>query len=196
MTIQRTDDELIKKAQHGSRMAFDCLVLKYQNRIAKLVSRYIISPNETLDLTQETFLRAYNALPQFNHKSCFYTWLYRIAVNTTINQNLAERSGVNQYTIQIEDAELRYSESKSLNEINSPEELLQGAELGETLLICVEKLPNNLKEALVLREIQGLSYNDIAEQMHCPVGTVRSRLARAREIVDGQLQVAMSGEQH
>lgn len=182
-----TDSELVRRVQDGDRSAFDLLVLKYQHRIVKLVSRYVREPSEALDVTQETFLKAYRALPRFRGDSAFYTWIYRIAINTAKNHlvSLSRRPR----EVDIENAD---GEPIGLDELqrslDTPEHLLLTEEIRETILEAMRRLPDDLREAITLREVDGLSYDEIAQVMDCPIGTVRSRIFRAREAIDERLR--------
>ena len=191
MTASDTDQQLVQRAQRGDLRAFDLLVLKYQGRIAALVSRYVSDAGEVEDVTQEAFIKAYRALGKFRGDSAFYTWLYRIAANAAKNHLVAKgrRPGAD---ATIEDAE-GFDEGGMLSESASPEALAMGGELAEAVESALNALPGELKAALVLREFDGLSYDDIADVLGCPVGTVRSRIFRAREAVDQRVKEQFSG---
>ena len=191
MTASDTDPQLVQRAQRGDLRAFDLLVLKYQGRIAALVSRYVSDAGEVEDVTQEAFIKAYRALGKFRGDSAFYTWLYRIAANTAKNHLVAKgrRPGAH---ATIEDAE-GFDEGGMLSESASPEALAMGGELAEVVESALNALPDELKAALMLREFDGLSYDDIADVLGCPVGTVRSRIFRAREAVDQRVKEQISG---
>ena len=182
MTASDTDQQLVQRAQRGDLRAFDLLVLKYQGRIVALVSRYVSDAGEVEDVTQEAFIKAYRALGKFRGDSAFYTWLYRIAANAAKNHLVAKgrRPGAD---ATIEDAE-GFDEGGMLSESASPEALAMGGELAEVVESALNALPDELKAALMLREFDGLSYDDIADVLGCPVGTVRSRIFRAREAID------------
>ena len=191
MTASDTDQQLVQRAQRGDLRAFDLLVLKYQGRIAALVSRYVSDAGEVEDVTQEAFIKAYRALGKFRGDSAFYTWLYRIAANAAKNHLVAKgRRPVADATI--EDAE-GFDEGGMLSESASPEALAMGGELAEVVESALNALPGELKAALMLREFDGLSYDDIADVLGCPVGTVRSRIFRAREAVDQRVKEQISG---
>jgi len=191
LTASDTDQQLVQRAQRGDLRAFDLLVLKYQGRIAALVSRYVSDAGEVEDVTQEAFIKAYRALGKFRGDSAFYTWLYRIAANAAKNHLVAKgRRPVADATI--EDAE-SFDEGGLLSEIASPEALAMGGELAEVVEAALNALPDELKSALMLREFDGLSYDDIADVLGCPVGTVRSRIFRAREAVDQRMKEQISG---
>ncbi len=187
MTSNETDQRLVKRVQQGDKTAFDALVLKYQSRIVNLVSRFVRNQADALDVTQDAFLKAYRALPNFRGDSAFYTWLYRIAVNTAKNYLAvqARRSS---------DKEQDFSEieqiegNDALKEYATPEHLLLRDEIQATVIAAIEDLPDDLRMAITLREIEGLRYEEIATVMDCPIGTVRSRIFRAREAIDGQLK--------
>ena len=191
MTASDTDQQLVQRAQRGDLRAFDLLVLKYQGRIAALVSRYVSDAGEVEDVTQEAFIKAYRALGKFRGDSAFYTWLYRIAANAAKNHLVAKgrRPGAD---ATIQDAE-SFDEGGMLSESASPEALAMGGELAEVVESALKALPDELKAALMLREFDGLSYDDIADVLGCPVGTVRSRIFRAREAVDQRVKEQISG---
>ena len=191
MTASDTDQQLVQRAQRGDLRAFDLLVLKYQGRIAALVSRYVSDAGEVEDVTQEAFIKAYRALGKFRGDSAFYTWLYRIAANAAKNHLVAKgrRPGAH---ATIEDAE-GFDEGGMLSESASPEALAMGGELAEVVESALKALPDELKAALMLREFDGLSYDDIADVLGCPVGTVRSRIFRAREAIDQRVKEQISG---
>ena len=191
MTASDTDQQLVQRAQRGDLRAFDLLVLKYQGRIAALVSRYVSDAGEVEDVTQEAFIKAYRARGKFRGDSAFYTWLYRIAANAAKNHLVAKgrRPGAD---ATIEDAE-GFDESGLLSESASPEALAMGGELAEVVESALNALPDELKAALMLREFDGLSYDDIADVLGCPVGTVRSRIFRAREAIDQRVKEQISG---
>ena len=191
MTASDTDQQLVQRSQRGDLRAFDLLVLKYQGRIAALVSRYVSDASEVEDVTQEAFIKAYRALGKFRGDSAFYTWLYRIAANAAKNHLVAKgrRPGAD---ATIEDAE-GFEEGGMLSESASPEALAMGNELAEVVESALNALPDELKAALMLREFDGLSYDDIADVLGCPVGTVRSRIFRAREAIDQRVKEQISG---
>ena len=191
MTASDTDQQLVQRAQRGDLQAFDLLVLKYQGRIAALISRYVSDSGELEDVTQEAFIKAYRALGKFRGDSAFYTWLYRIAVNAAKNHLVAKRRRPGADAT-IEDAE-GSDEGGLLSESASPEALAMGGELAEVVESALNGLPDELKAALMLREFDGLSYDDIADVLGCPVGTVRSRIFRAREAVDQRVKEQISG---
>jgi len=191
LTASDTDQQLVQRAQRGDLRAFDLLVLKHQGRIAALVSRYVSDAGEVEDVTQEAFIKAYRALGKFRGDSAFYTWLYRIAANAAKNHLVAKgrRPGAD---ATIEDAE-GFEEGGMLSESASPEALAMGNELAEVVESALNALPDELKAALMLREFDGLSYDDIADVLGCPVGTVRSRIFRAREAIDQRVKEQISG---
>jgi RNA polymerase sigma-70 factor, ECF subfamily len=182
-----TDKLLVERVQRGDKAAFDVLVLKYQQRVINLVSRFLRSHADALDVTQDAFLKAYRALPNFRGDSAFYTWLYRIAVNTAKNHlaTQARRSGeLDQDISEIEQIEA----NDALRDKATPERLLLRDEIQSTVIAAIDELPEDLRMAIMLREVEGLSYEEIANVMECPIGTVRSRIFRAREAVDKQLK--------
>lgn len=192
MTASDTDQQLVQRAQRGDLRAFDLLVLKYQGRIGALVSRYIADAGEVEDVTQEAFIKAYRALGKFRGDSAFYTWLYRIAANAAKNHLVAKgrRPGAD---ATIEDAEA-FDDGGLVSETSSPEAMAMGDELAAVVEQSLQALPEELRAALTLRELEGLSYDDIAEVLGCPVGTVRSRIFRAREAIDEQVRQQISGD--
>ncbi len=187
MADKVTDKQLIERVKNGEKAAYDLLVLKYQQRIINLVSRFVRNQSDAFDVTQEAFIKAYRALPNFRGDAAFYTWLYRIAVNTAKNHLAVQsrRPSGNNYDVseieQIEGAD-------ALKEQATPENLLLKDELQATVLKAIDELPEDLKTAIMLREVDGLSYEEIASVMECPIGTVRSRIFRAREAVDAEMR--------
>lgn len=193
MTVAPTDKQLVAKVQKGDSRAFDVLVLKYQHKIFGLISRYVNDPDEVQDVAQEAFIKAYRALPKFRGESAFYTWLYRIAINTAKNYLVSRSRRPPGSDVEIGDAEY-FEGGGALREIETPETALFGAELKIVVERAIRELPDDLRTAVTLREFDGLSYEDIAEIMDCPVGTVRSRIFRARESIDKQVREQMDGE--
>ena len=192
VTARETDPQLVVRAQRGDTRAFDLLVLKYQGRIATLVARFVNDAAEVEDVTQEAFIKAFRALPKFRGESAFYTWLYRIASNAAKNY-LVARGRRPATTADVQDAEY-FEEGDALREIETPENAYFGSELAKTVQTALEGLPEELRAALSLREFDGLSYEEIADVMACPVGTVRSRIFRAREVVDSRVREQLAGE--
>jgi len=182
-----TDQELVERVKQGDKTAFDLLVIKYQQRIINLVSRFVRNQSDAQDVTQEAFIKAYRAMPNFRGESAFYTWMYRIAVNTAKN-HLAIQSrrpvAAERDITEIEQIE----GDNALKDYATPEHMLLRDEIQETIVKAIENLPDDLKMAITLREVEGLSYQDIASAMDCPIGTVRSRIFRAREAIDNQLE--------
>jgi len=187
MGVKSVDQKLVERIQQGDKSAFDVLVQKYQNKIIKLIARYVRDPNEVLDVAQETFIKAYRALGNFRGESAFYTWLYRIAINTAKNYLVSQGRRPPDTDIAAEDA-AQFEGESSLKEGDSPELLVQKDELERVIWETIEELPEDLRTAITLRELEGLSYDDIAEAMACPIGTVRSRIFRAREAIDKRLR--------
>ena len=187
MERNTSDQILVERVKRGDKKAFDALVLKYQGRILSLVSRFVHEPGDAGDVAQEAFIKAYRALPGFRGESAFYTWLYRIAINTAKNYLASAGRRVLDRTADFDDME-QIDTSDTLKELNTPESLLLTDELQETIITAIEDLPADLRAAITLREIDGLSYEDIATAMSCPVGTVRSRIFRARAAVDKQIK--------
>jgi len=190
LSEQITDQELVEKAQQGDKKAFNLLVVRYQNRVAGLLTRYV-SRDDIPDIVQESFIKAYRSLASFRGESAFYTWLYRIAVNTAKNHLTALGRRPPKEDILAEDAE-SYDAGTQLRETDTPENLVLSNELKRVVFETIENLPEELKIAITLREIEGLSYEEIAEVMSCPVGTVRSRIFRAREAIDAKIQPLMA----
>lgn len=188
MSERDVDAELVARVQRGDKRAFDLLVLKYQRKIMRLLSRMIRDPGDVEDVAQEAFIKAYRALPQFRGDSAFYTWLYRIAINTARNwQAAAARRPSVPNVIETEDGET-FSQIDNLTDISTPESLAASKQIVQTVNAAIDALPEELRTAIVLREVEGLSYEDIAQTMGCPIGTVRSRIFRAREAIATQLR--------
>lgn len=183
-----TDTELVARVQHGDKSAFDLLILKYQHRIIKLVGRYVREPADALDVTQDAFLKAYRALPNFRSESAFYTWLYRIAINTAKNHLVAAARRPSDVDLGSNEDGEQFEIEDMQSTLETPEHLLLTEEIGQTVIDAIGKLPDDLRTAILLREVDGLSYEEIATVMDCPIGTVRSRIFRAREAVDLRLK--------
>lgn len=192
------DRLLVERVKRGDQKAFELLMLKYQRKIERLVARMVRDTNQIPDIVQETFIRAYRALPNFRGESQFYTWLYRIAVNTAKKALLELKRQPLPYTFsgESEDNET-YMLENGLTDTATPEAALEAKEIGETVNHAIAALPEDLRQAIILREIDGLSYEEIAEAMDCPIGTVRSRIFRARETIAKKLrpQLGTNGEQ-
>ncbi|HHU95153.1 MAG TPA: RNA polymerase sigma factor RpoE [Alcaligenaceae bacterium] len=182
------DQELVRQVQQGNKRAFDLLVIKYQRRIMRLLARMINDPAEVEDVAQETFIKAYRALPQFRGDSHFYTWLYRIAINSARNWQAAKQRRPMQLNEYENEEGETFSPADTLTDINTPESELISRQVADTIKTAIEALPEELRNAILLREIEGLSYEEIAETMGCPIGTVRSRIFRAREAITEQLR--------
>lgn len=189
MNEQIADQELVERAQKGDKKAFNLLVVRYQNRVAGLLTRYV-ARDDIPDIVQESFIKAYRSLESFRGESAFYTWLYRIAVNTAKNYLTAQGRRPPKEDILAEDAE-SYDSGTQLREADTPENLVLSEELRRVVFDTIDNLPQELKTAITLRELEGLSYEEIAEAMQCPVGTVRSRIFRAREAIDEKIQPLM-----
>lgn len=189
LTTERNIDQLlVDRAQHGDKKAFELLVVKYQRKLMRLISRLIRDQAEAEDVVQEAFIKAYRALPQFRGDSAFYTWLYRIGINTAKNYLVTQgRRAPTSTEADVEEAET-FDDGDQLRDINTPESMLATKQIAETVNLAMEVLPEELRTAITLREIEGLSYEDIAEAMHCPIGTVRSRIFRAREAIAEKLR--------
>ncbi len=186
MSDNVSDRELVERAQRGERRAFDLLMLKYQHRIAKLVARYVRDPADVLDVAQDAFMKAYRAIPRFRGDSAFYTWMYRIAINTAKNHLAAQARRPRDSGLDVTDAE-QLDGAVELRETVTPEGLALTGEIQRTVAAAIEALPEDLRVAISLRELEGLSYEDIARAMECPVGTVRSRIFRAREAINARI---------
>ncbi len=187
------DHELVRRVQRGDSAAFDLLVRKYQHRIAALIGRYIPDWSETQDVAQETFLRAYRAIASFRGDAQFYTWLHRIAVNTAKNHLVSHNRRPPTDDIDAADAE-QFESGIRLRDTDTPERELMRQEIERTVMRVVDGLPEELRTAITLREVDGLSYEEIAQRMDCPIGTVRSRIFRAREAIDAELQPLLDNE--
>jgi RNA polymerase sigma factor RpoE len=188
MSEREIDQLLVERAQGGDQHAFDQLVSKYQRKLGRLLSRFIRDPSEVEDVTQEAFIKAYRALPKFRGDSAFYTWLYRIGINTAKNYLVSQgRRAPTSTEYDAEEAE-SFEDASQLRDINTPESLLLSKQIGQTVNAAIDALPEELRSAIVLREIEGHSYEEIASMMDCPIGTVRSRIFRAREAVANKLR--------
>ena len=188
MSDREIDSLLVARAQQGDKQAFNLLVEKYQRKLTRLLSRFIRDQAEVEDVTQEAFIKAYRALPAFRGDSAFYTWLYRIGINTAKNYLMAMgRRAPTSTEVEAEDAE-GFEEGEQLRDINTPESVLLSNEIAETVNSTIEQLPEELRRAIQMREIEGMSYEDIAQAMDCPIGTVRSRIFRAREAIAERLR--------
>lgn len=188
MSDREIDHQLVQRAQKGDKRAFEMLVIKYQRKLARLLGRLVRDQAEVEDVTQEAFIKAYRALPSFRGDSAFYTWLYRIGINTAKNYLVSSnRRAPTVTTYDNEEAE-GFEDADQLRETNTPENLLASKQIAETVNAAVMALPEELRAAITLREIEGLSYEEIAELMNCPIGTVRSRIFRAREAIAEKLR--------
>jgi RNA polymerase sigma-70 factor (ECF subfamily) len=183
---EQLDEDLVLRVQRGDKSAFDFLVIKYQHKIVQLVNRYIKDPSEAQDVAQEAFIKAYRALGNFRGDSAFYTWLYRIAINTAKNYLVSRSRRSSDYQVDVQDAEA-IENAPQLQGMETPERLLLNQEIIDTIKTAIDKLPEEMRTAIMLREFEGMSYEEIAEAMDCPVGTVRSRIFRAREAIDNKL---------
>jgi RNA polymerase sigma-70 factor (ECF subfamily) len=188
MSDREADQVLVEQVQRGDKRAFELLVVKYQRKIFRLLSRLIRDAAEIEDVAQEAFIKAYRALPNFRGESAFYTWLYRIAINTAKNYLVAQgRRAPTTTETEIDEAE-NFDEGDQLRDVNTPDSMLLSKQVGEAVNRAIERLPEDLRTAIVLRELEGLSYEEIAETMNCPIGTVRSRIFRAREAIAEELR--------
>jgi RNA polymerase sigma-70 factor (ECF subfamily) len=187
MGRKSSDQALVERVQQGDRSAFDMLVVRYQHKVVKLIMRYVRDQAEAQDVAQEAFIKAYRAIPRFRGDSAFYTWLYRIAINTAKNHLVAAKRRPLDYNMDIQDPE-QYDMHARLKDVDTPEGTLLSEEIRETVNQAIEALPEDLRTAIMLRELEGMSYEEIATAMECPVGTVRSRIFRAREAIDKRLR--------
>lgn len=186
MKEELLDEELVRRAQEGQQRAFDLLVIRHQSKVLQLVSRFV-GDADAPDVAQDAFIKAYRALPNFKGQSAFYTWLYRIAINTAKNQLVSRKRRPQGQDIDVQDAEL-YGHTEQMSDIDTPESQLLTSEIQQAVADAIEQLPDDLRQAITLRELEGLSYEEIAEAMDCPIGTVRSRIFRARAVVDEVLE--------
>jgi len=193
MSADTSDLSLVRRVQRGDKGAFDALVLKYQHKVVKLVMRYVRNPAEAEDVAQEAFIKAYRALPQFRGDSAFYTWLYRIAINTAKNAVVSRDRSPIDYDLDLQNSDESYDMQSRLKDAETPEGLVLTDEIRGTVNSAIDALPEDLRTAIVLRELEGLSYEEIAAAMGCPVGTVRSRIFRAREAIDRRLREVFEG---
>ncbi|MFQ5644495.1 MAG: RNA polymerase sigma factor RpoE [Thiogranum sp.] len=187
MGDKNLDQELVERVQKGEKAAFDILVRKYEHKLANVIGRYIRDPGEVLDVSQEAFIKAYRALPNFRGDSAFYTWLYRIAINTAKNYLVAAGRRPPKDDIDAQEAE-QFESGSGLREYATPERLMLSNELAVTIQGAIDELPEELRVAIVLRELEGLSYEEIAVAMECPIGTVRSRIFRARDAIEKRIR--------
>lgn len=188
MSDREIDQQLVERVQRGDKAAFDLLVIKYQRKIFRLLSRLIRDQHEIEDVAQEAFVKAYRALPNFRGDSAFYTWLYRIAINTAKNYLVSQgRRAPTSTPTDVEEAET-FDDGDHLRDLNTPDSMLLTKEVAEAVNRAIDQLPEDLRTAIVLRELEGLSYEEIAESMQCPIGTVRSRIFRAREAIALELR--------
>jgi len=193
VSAEESDLVLVKRVQRGEKSAFDLLVRKYQHKVVNLVLRYVRNPAEAEDIAQEAFIKAYRALPQFRGDSAFYTWMYRIAINTAKNSLASRDRSPIAYDLDLTDPEESHSVQTKLQDPDTPEGMALTEEIRGIVNSAIEGLPEELKTAIVLRELDGLSYEEIAAAMECPVGTVRSRIFRAREAIDKRLREVFEG---
>lgn len=191
MGEKNNDQVLVERVQAGDKSAYDALVRKYQQKIIKLVSRYVHDPEAARDVAQEAFLKAYRGLRRFRGESAFYTWLYRIAINTAKNYLVAQGRRSSDYEVDAQEAEY-FEAGAALRENATPEQQLLSEEIERTVYQAIRDLPDDLKTAITLRELEGMSYEQIAQAMECPIGTVRSRIFRAREAIDRYLKPLLS----
>jgi len=193
MSEQNIDQQLVERVQRGDKTAFNLLVTKYQHKVASLVSRYVSNHSDVPDIVQEAFIKAYRALPNFRGDSAFYTWLYRIAVNCAKNHSISLNRKPPSNDVEIDDAEL-FDGGDALRDSASPESVLLTNEIKKVIFNTIESLPEDLRIAINYREIEGLSYEEIATIMECPVGTVRSRIFRARDAIDKKIKPLLNNQ--
>jgi len=193
VSVESGDLSLVRRVQAGERAAYDLLVLKYQHKVVKLVMRYVRNPADAEDVAQDAFIKAYRALPQFRGDSAFYTWLYRIAINTAKNALVSRDRTAGAYEIDAHGPDEGSDMGGRLRDPDTPEGLALTDEIRDIVHAAMGALPDDLRTAITLRELEGLSYEEIAAAMQCPVGTVRSRIFRAREAIDGRLRVVFDG---
>ena len=194
MSDREVDQQLVERAQRGDKQAFELLVSKYQRKLARLLSRFIRDATEVEDVTQEAFIKAYRALPTFRGDSAFYTWLYRIGINTAKNYLVAMGRRAPTTTDFDSDEAENFEDGDQLRDLNTPENELMSRQVAETVNQTLEELPEELRTAITLREIEGLSYEDIASIMNCPIGTVRSRIFRAREAISAKVKPMLENQ--
>ena len=187
MSEKAIDQELVKQAQAGDTKAFEMLVTRYQQKVANIISRYVRDRDEVLDVAQEVFIKVYKALPRFRGDSAFYTWIYRIAINTSKNHLVARSRRIQNSDVEPEEAE-RYASALEMQNFDTPEAEYARQEIETAVTKAVDELPEDLRSAIVMREVDGLSYEEIAKAMDCPIGTVRSRIFRARDAIDRALK--------
>ncbi|HLU15982.1 MAG TPA: RNA polymerase sigma factor RpoE [Burkholderiaceae bacterium] len=187
-TRRDVDADLVARVQRGDKRAFDLLVLKYQRRIMRLLARLLRSPADIEDVTQEAFIKAYRALPQFRGESAFYTWLYRIAINTARNWHVSQSRRPQTVDGFVNEDGETFEQIDNLTDINTPDAVLASKQVAATINAAIDELPDELRVAILLREIEGMSYEDIAQSMGCPIGTVRSRIFRARDAIATKLR--------
>jgi RNA polymerase sigma-70 factor (ECF subfamily) len=196
MGDREVDQQLVLRAQRGDKRAYELLVMKYQRKLGRLLSRWVRDPAEVEDVTQEAFIKAYRALPSFRGESAFYTWLYRIAINTAKNYLVAlGRRAPTSTSFDHEEAE-GFEDADQLRDVATPESELEGKEIAAVVNRAMDALPEDLRTAITLREIEGLSYDEIADVMNCPIGTVRSRIFRAREAIATELRPLLGTEEN
>ena len=196
MGDREVDQQLVLRAQSGDKRAFELLVMKYQRKLGRLLSRFVRDPAEVEDVAQEAFIKAYRALPTFRGESAFYTWLYRIAINTAKNYLVAlGRRAPTTVGVDIDDAE-NFEDADQLRDTSTPESELEGKEIAAVVNRAMDALPEDLRTAITLREIEGLSYEEIASVMNCPIGTVRSRIFRAREAIATDLRPLLGTDEN
>jgi RNA polymerase sigma-70 factor (ECF subfamily) len=193
MSEQHLDTELVNQAQQGKMQAFELLVNRYQQRVANVISKFVKDRHEIQDVAQEVFIKVFRALPNFRGDSSFYTWIYRIAVNTSKNHLVARSRRIQNTQVEFEDAE-SFNTNEDQRNLDTPDAVYARGELEQTMSKAIAILPDDLKTAIILREVEGFSYDEIAEKMDCPIGTVRSRIFRARDAIDQALRPLLQDE--
>ncbi len=193
MSEKTLDAELVEQAKAGRMAAFELLVNRYQQKVANVIAKFIKDRHEIQDVAQEVFIKVFRALPNFRGDSSFYTWIYRIAVNTSKNHLVAKSRRIQNTQVEFEDAE-SFAINEDYRNLDTPDAVYSRGELEQTMSKAIAQLPEDLKQAIVLREVDGLSYEEIAAQMDCPIGTVRSRIFRARDAIDQAMQPLLSEE--
>ena len=193
MSEQHLDTELVSQAQQGKMQAFELLVNRYQQRVANVISKFVKDRHEIQDVAQEVFIKVFRALPNFRGDSSFYTWIYRIAVNTSKNHLVARSRRIQNTQVEFEDAE-SFNTNEDHRNLDTPDAVYARGELEQTMSKAIAILPDDLKTAIILREVEGFSYDEIAEKMDCPIGTVRSRIFRARDAIDQALRPLLQDE--
>ncbi|MCB1583361.1 MAG: RNA polymerase sigma factor RpoE [Marinicella sp.] len=193
MSEKTLDAELVNQAKQGKMKAFELLVNRYQQKVANVIAKFVKDRHEIQDVAQEVFIKVYRALPNFRGESSFYTWIYRIAVNTSKNHLVSKSRRIQNAPVEFEEAE-NFSSNEDHRNLDTPDAVYARGELEQTMSKAISTLPEDLKTAIVLREVDGMSYEEIAEKMDCPIGTVRSRIFRARDAIDQAMRPLLQDE--